>query len=694
MTVDVTYQIPSNGLGTDFSEFERPSNFASAYTNRFRNINGGAERRPGMQRFGSKIPSLPNLTRLHEFVSDTGTETIMASDDFGNIYKYNTSTSAWSTVYTGGARVRYISAFADGKLVFVNGVDRNIYTDNAGDSFHELKAIITKGKTAGGTNTTTLVDGDVSNWIGATLVANNDIVYNSTRGGYGIVTAVASAALTTTIIGGTGAGGSGEGQTTTNTNQQSGDAYELIDHVDLNVIPRGASNNSDGLGYDNVGVLTSGTSVLQIAVSGVDFSTTEIRKGDIVYNTTRGIISFVNTVSANVALTKSISGQVAGDSIALFKSAMPISSWVHIHYGRGYFLDSRNNNRVVITAPDDLEDVTTYQKTLDSSSFSFGTQSPQGDTILSMGTFLSYFVAAGKKNLYIYKGNTPIADAAGTTITFEPIAMYPNGTASRFGLATNGSDFLYMAYDGLHGISLGYNTSNTIQNNASMPIRNTLLNAIAAISNTDNIQVTNYPRRQWTLCKIGSQCYVLNTNPSYDNAGQLINGLSWHLFTGAWANLNHYFVRRNGDLLGCGANGLVYYLDSSASTDDGSAIPTDFQTSWLRIEEPQKTPRIKEGKYIRPIFESSPDIGYTISVNAGLDNFSSDTIDVSAGGTGAIGTFVIGTTPIGGGSFAQGNKYPLRWRGEEFRLQITSESSAQPDVITAFTVYGNICGRR
>ena len=46
--ITVDYPLPQNGLGTDFSQYDRPLSFAEAYTNRFRNITGGAERRPGL----------------------------------------------------------------------------------------------------------------------------------------------------------------------------------------------------------------------------------------------------------------------------------------------------------------------------------------------------------------------------------------------------------------------------------------------------------------------------------------------------------------------------------------------------------------------------------------------------------------------------------------------------------------------
>lgn len=677
----VQYSVPINGLGTDFSEYERPITFAATFTNRFRNINGAAERRPGLGRNFGQVSGAPNLTRCHEWVSNTGAVSLLASDDFGNIYRYDGS-AAWTTAITGKARARIISAQAEDKLIFCNGEDRNFYTSDGGLTFSELKSYITRGVTAGGTNTTTLVDGDISNWIGATLVANNDIVYNVTRNGYAIVSTVASASLTHTTI---GTGGNGAGLTSSN--QTAGDQYQLIDYVDLAIIPQ-----ANG-GLDNIATLTSGTTTTVVAVSGVNFSDTEIRTGDIVYNTTRGAIALVGSVSANVNLQQTITGQISGDAISLFKSAMPIASWVHVHYGRTYYLDARNRRQVIISAPDDPEDVTTFQKTLDATSFSFGTQQPTGDTLLTLGTFQSYFVAAGEKNIYIYNGNTPIQDSSSTTIEFNPIATYPYGTVSKFCVITNGANLLYTTKNGLQAIGIGNISNTTIQNNVSTPIRQEISDRIAE-NQADNIQLTFYPSRAWVIQKVGDQCYILNNNPVYDESGQLVVNQAWHLFTGPWAQQNHYFVRRDGNLIACGPNGLVYSLDSSAATDDGTVISTDLKTAWLRLEEPQKTLRVKQVQYIKPVFESGPNIDYTISGVAGWDNLSQDSIEVSSGNNGQIGAAIVGTTPIGSGSFVETEKLPFRLRGEQFQLQFQTQSSAAPDIITGFTVYGDIGGVR
>jgi hypothetical protein len=678
----VNYRLPSQGLGTDFSDYERPLSFATTYDNRFRNITGGAERRPGMQLIGTAVPGGPNLTRLHEWVSNQGVTALMASDDFGNIYVQNASALNWTTALTGKAFTRQISVQAEDKLIFVNGQDRNYYTDDGGQTFNELKALITRGICGTATSANGLSDPDISNWISNTLVANNDIVFNATLSAYSIVSTIVTAGIRTTAI---SAAAPGWGQASRE--PQSGDAYEVVDYVDLNIIPQG--NGQD----DNVGTLGTGTTTSVIAVSGVNFANTTIRSGDFVYNTTRGAVSIVGSISANVNLTRAITGQVANDSVAFFKSAMPIASWVHVHYGRVYYLDSRDQRTLVISAPDDPEDVTTYLKTLDSSSYSFGTQQPTGDIILTMGTFQQYLVAAGLRNVYIYSGTDPIADTSSTTIDFNPVAVYPDGVSSRFGLTLNGSDLLYIAKDGLQAISIGNISNTTIQNNVSTPIRNTFIDTISH-TGTNDIQLTFYPKRSWAINKLGSECYILNNSPTYSQSGELVLQPAWHRFVGPWAQQNHYFVRRSGDLYACGVQGRVYNMDSSASTDNGTIISTDLTTSWMRLEEPQKTKRIKKGNYISPIFESGPNVDYTINVVAGFDNYSSDSIVVSGGGNGQIGSAVIGTTPIGTGQTVVANKYSLHWRGEEFQLQFTTETSAGPDIITGFAIYGALAGVR
>lgn len=684
--ISVEYRIPSNGLGSDFTENERPINFAKTYTNRFRNITGGAERRPGMSSITpDPVPGNPNLTRIHELVDTQGNETLLTSDDNGNCWRLNAD-QTWAQVLSGKAASRLISGEADGKLIFVNGIDRNFYTTDA-SAFTPQLGLIIAGTLAGGSNTTTVIDGNITDWVNDTLATNTDIIYNVTRNGYGIVTALVTANLTTTPI---GTAGNGAGKTSSD--QTSGDAYQLIDYVSMNIFPNGPNT------FTNVNMAAAGTTTTTIAVSAFDFSKTIASNdkpeiGDFVYNTTQGAISQISSVSANVNLSQPIVGQSSGDALTFFKAAMPIADWIHVHYGRCYMLDARNNTRIVITAPDDPQDVTTFQNTLNTTSFNFGGQQPTADVIQTMTTFQDYFVAAGTKNLYIYKGATPIQDTSATVLDWTATAFYPNGVVGRFCLGTNGSDLLHVTKEGVQAINIGNISNTTIQNNASTAVRNAILSLIAQTP-PDDVQMTFYPRRSWTILKIGSVCYILNTNPSYNDAGQLDVLSAWHLYSGLWAQQNHYFVRQNGDLLACGAGGYVYQMDNGDTTDMGQVINTDLVTAWLRLEEPQRTIRIKQGTYIRPIFESTNGLMYTINAVAGLDNFSSDTATFTVEGTGAIGSFVIGTTPIGAGGYAQVPKLPLRWRGEQVQIEFITATSAAPDVLSSFTIFGDLGGYR
>jgi len=72
---------------------------------------------------------------------------------------------------------------------------------------------------------------------------------------------------------------------------------------------------------------------------------------------------------------------------------------------------------------------------------------------------------------------------------------------------------------------------------------------------------------------------------------------------------------------------------------------------------------------------------------------NSYTITVSAVGSGAaIGAAVVGTDVIGGFRAANEGKYPLRWRGEQFKIDITSSAGRGEDIISKFIIYGNTYG--
>ena len=186
------------------------------------------------------------------------------------------------------------------KLIFANGVDRNFYTDDAGNSFKELIALMETGQgSSTSTSAASLSDSNITNWLSSTFVTTNDLVYNMTRDAYGIITAVTSGRVDHTSIntGSTGIGVATSGAQTT------GDRYQIIDLVSLNVIPQ--SN-----GKDNFATLKSGSSTTTISVSGVNFANTETKAGDFIYNTTRNAVTKITTVSADLQVT-SISGQTS-----------------------------------------------------------------------------------------------------------------------------------------------------------------------------------------------------------------------------------------------------------------------------------------------------------------------------------------------------------------------------------------------
>ncbi len=311
--ITVDYTLPMYGLGTDFSQFDRPMTFAETYTNRFRNITGGAERRAGAGRVGT-APGNPAFTRLHERVDGSGNVMLYGSDDFSNIWRFDSISSGqgWYNPPSFVQNTRLLSVQAEDKLIFCNGVQRNFYTDDDLTT-HELKALITQGICAAGTSAAGLVDSQISNWVSNTLVANNDIIHNITKNAYGIVSTIASAALTMTPI---GSAATGAGFTTLG-NQEPGDTYELIDYVDLNIIP-----SPDNVPI-NTATAAAGTITSSVVVSGMNFNNTEIRSDDFIYNTTRGAITKVAGVSADrVEYQVSIAGQTAGDAVVFFKSAI------------------------------------------------------------------------------------------------------------------------------------------------------------------------------------------------------------------------------------------------------------------------------------------------------------------------------------------------------------------------------------
>lgn len=684
MTIIQTKYFPGKfGLATEFSLSQMPIEYSRTFVNRFINIRGDAEKRQGIKVLGSAIAGLPTITGIHEFVDRLGNATLFCSGS-GVIYKYSESLGAWSVALSGkNPSSRLISVQMADKLIFVNGMDRNFYTDDA-VNFKELKAIVETGTASSTqTNSTSLTDSQVTSWL-STFVTNNDICYNNTRNAYGIITSVGATNLSMSPI---GSAATGIGFATDD--QQSGDQYEILDYVALNVIPTPS-------GFDNFATLTSGSSTTQIRVSGVNFSNTETQVGDLVYNTTRNALTAITAVSANLNVT-AITAQTVNDSVTFHKSAMPIGAYPHVHYGSLYLIDARQRGVVRISGPADPQDFTTNQNSLEAVTSFYNSKQPQAEILLSLKTFQQYLVAGGQRNVYADVGvqTTRTSGAAfNSGLDFSPVGLFPQGCASRYGLESIGGACIFAANDGLRNFNANFNANTFQTTNVSEAIKTELSSAIASKSNdSDEIQCIHYPRRNWLLFKVGDVIYNYNYTPSY-NQGQIVQSPygSFSKFTGKFAQQKIYYVRRNGDLLCAGAGGKVYEFDKNNYDDDGNSITASLETGYLKLNEAQEGTQTKSGVYIKPVFESSSPISYTITATGGFDRLTTDSITTTTVGVGEVGLARIGVSPIGGNRIYE-QKLPLRWKGEEFRIRIDTDSTEGPDIITGYFIYGNILGK-
>lgn len=680
--IQTKYFPGKGGLATEFSLSETPIEYSRNFTNRFINIRGDAEKRQGLRRLGNAISGLPTITGIHEYVDRLGNATIFASAN-GTIYKYD-GTSTWTQVLTGkSTSARLLSVQMADKLIFVNGVDRNFYTDDAGVTFDELRAVSEFGITSSGTTPSLLFDSNITSWTAATFVTNNDVVRNITAGGYGIITSVGAANLSNSPIS-TSATGIGLSTAT----QKAGDSYQIIDTVEMNIIPTGG-------GPDNFATLAAGSSTTSVVVSGVNFSTTEAQIGDYIYNTTRNALTAITSIGTNLDVT-SVTGQTTNDSVTFHKSAMPIATYPHVHYGRLYLIDARQRSNVRVSGPNDPTDFTTHSNTIDSITDFYSTRQPQAEILLALETFQQYLVAGGQRNVYADIGVDPIADTTAAVKDFQPIGLFPQGCVSRYGLESIGQSMTFAANDGLRNFLAPYNANSFQTNNLSEVIKSELAQAISSkvATDTDEIQTIHYPRRNWLLLKVGDIIYNYNYTPSYSQ-GQIVQSTygSFSKFTGKFAQQKIYHVRRNGDLLCAGAGGLVYEFDKGNYDDDGNTIFTSMRTAFLNLDESKEEDiRLKTGTYIKPVFESSTSIDYTITAVGGFDQISQDQTSLTTTGVGEVGFSTVGTAPIGGQRINT-EKLPLRWKGEKFYVEISTDNDSGPDIITGWTVYGNILGK-
>lgn len=684
MVDETIYAMAARGLATSFTESETPLDFFPRERNRFINGNGGYEKRQGIVQVGSTITGNPRITGLHEYIDNQGNSTRMASGN-GTLYRYNTTTEDWDIIRTGmdtSSRLRDVIMGV--RQIFYNGVDRNFYTDDAGDTFNELVPLIEVGDTAASATTTRLSDDDVEDWT-TTDVAENDIVYNVTRDAYAAVTEVlvSGSAINHTAI---GSGATGLGFAANN--QSTGNRYRIMDMVELNIIPTDDPDFPDNVTSDTI----SGTDATTILVSGVNFSDTEIKVGDWVRNTTRSAVTQVTSIATAIGV-HGITSQTAGDSLVFMKSAMPLTSFATVHFGRLYMVDARNKRDIVISAKDNPQDLTTDAATINPSRFKTGSLQPSGDIVQTLSSFQRFFVIGGQDNTYVFAGTDPVAVSA-NAVDFEPVGLFDQGSLTVDAMVNMSGNLVFISDDGLQSLALQQDSFAMGREGLSQQINVTLREALAD-NDSNDIQVVHYQRRSWVMLKVGAELYIFNYAPQTIGRARGKRIGSWHVFDGPLAQSNVFKVLQSGDLMVGGAGGIVSLFDQKTFDDNGTTYRTEIETPWLTLEEPRKTNVIKSIKYIKPLLETGDNIQYTIRGTGRFQGESTDivTINTSALGQPAIGLAQVGKSKIGGSS-VQESKYPLRLRGEVFKLRFETEDALGPDIISRYSLYYNRAGRR
>ena len=677
---EITYRIAPKGMATSLAEPEIPLQYCTKLRNRFINSGGGAEKRQGLTRLGNPIPGGRRLECIHEYIAATGAGTLLTTG-LGTMFRFD-GVSTWTQVHSGFSVETHPHAVQmDDKLIFTNGVDRNFYTPDGGTTFKELLALIEDGVTTTGTTTTTAADSEMTNWVELSDVNVNDLFINTTTGGRGVITAITTAALTHTAI---GSGATGIG--TSNANQAVGDGYQIVDLVELNIIPTGPIK-------DNAGVLASGSSTDSIRVSAVNFAATEIRKGDIILNTTRNAATEVRDVSANV-VCPTLTGQVVGDSVSFFKSAMPIAKFSHVHYGRHYMVDARDQRQIRISDIGDPQGMTpigtSSVSTIEPITFGAGRLTSSGDVVVSLGSFQQYLIIATHENIFAYDGINPI----GASASFTPTGQFPQGAVALHGMASIGNDLAFLTPDGLQSFAFNANSGSLVRANLSEQIKDTLRRELK-ITPALEINLTHYQRRSALLLKVGAKLYWYSYYSQFlGDTKDDTNLSSWSEMDGRFGQQLMYYQRRNDDLVCAGAGGQLYLFDQGTFDDDGDTIPTSYRTGHLTMEEPAKTVRLKAGKYIKPIIDAKQGITYTITARSPFDGESSDVATFTATAAAAVGQGAVGTAVIGSGTSISNRKVPLRWRGEVVQLDFRTDDTLGPDVLNRYTLYANMVGRR
>lgn len=676
--------VAPNGFATSYPDSNMPDNYASAFRNMFINNLGNAEKRQGIASL-SNIDTAASIAAFHELVKVDGANLFFASGA-GVIWLYNDTADPWAQVFEFANKTSIVGSVSmASRQMFYNGVDRNVHT-NDGTTFVESQSIIEAGRTTTAT-TSTMADTTIANWT-ATNVTQYDIVYYTSLSAYGLITQVASAALSHTEVS-ADAPGLGQGRGEPGVKRP----YQIIDTVSLNIVP--VSGKTE---FDNKATLGIGSSATRMIVSAIpDWTLSEMRVGDFIYNSTRIKLTAVTAMTTAAIFVHGITGQGVNDELVFLKSSMPIAKGMHVHYQRLYAVDVRDEQKIRITGPNNPNNFGGSA----AGTYDIASLQPKGERILGIHSLQKYFVIGTTRNMYFYEGTNPV----GTGADFNILGSFPVGIASKLSLQSIGDDILYVTDTGISSTTVKKTASQLVRKLASSQLDSTLRSLIKITPDVD-IQMFDYPRRSLLFIKIGGEIYVYNYSvsdfpidtlaarsgaalPSTDEATRV----AWHLFDGPFAQQRCYYVRQNGDLVCGSTQGRVNIFDQGDFSDLGNPIPTDYQSNYTTLSKAKNSKILKKhGKSIRPYIEAGTPIPITISVEAPFSRVATDSVTVTAaGGTEVVGVGVVGSTTIGGNRVFN-PKLPLRWAGEQARFRIQTNTTTGPLVIGDMVIYFNLYG--
>lgn len=695
MISTATFALAPRGFATSYPEQDVPQEYCLDFTNLYTNSVGNAELRNGISQLFAPLNELITITNFHEIVSQDGTATLFASGN-GQIWKLDESGNHTKVYTFGDASAKVFSFFAARRLIFYNGVNRNVYTTD-GTTFNELLSILEVGvKQDSSDNATVLSAQSITNWLG-TDVGEMDLVYYSDVSAYGVITAVASATLTHTPVSGS-ADGIGAGSLGAGVTPVSGSPFAILDTVEMNIVP------VSGLGFqsDNETALASGSTTTLVYVDAIsDFTETEAKTGDFIYNQTRNAVGQIAIVSAErLTISPGIASQAAGDRIRFLKSSQPICKYGVAHFQRAYMIDARDDQKVRISGVGDPENF----GGIDAGTYDISTQQPSSERFRSMLSFQRFLIVGGTRNLYAFQGTDPIGVIDRDTGNYllnpdwSDLGLFPAGLLSRTGMVNIGNDLAWVTNNGVRIATLSKTTSQLQEDSASAQLDKTLRELLRRLPQ-DEIIAVHYPRRNWVFFKAGDEIYLYN----YAAVGQIqqkafIGGQevntrvppAWHLFTGKLAQMKSFFIRENGDMVCGGVNGQINVFDTGSYGDLGESVQFRYEGAWHSFESKnQKGVSRKHGKYLRPIFEAPDGVAMDISVVAPYSRASTDEVAVSAStNQSTVGFAEIGDWVIGGND-VDFEKLPLRWHGETAKFRFEGETASGPFILSGYTVYYN-----